>query len=708
MLPFFHYKPLSASATTSPHKKTNFSQYERHLHEKLSSRNLSSRLKLKGPQHSQDVEGVASSISNSQGDARDIWIFEQPHRNGHNTSIISEGAKPSGHSVIHLNNRFLQTKNRQQRYVLMESEKNILETEENKLDNNHDDPDWIGNKKWYRILWRKFKKQAKNIVNSEADADSSFDEALSFDFHGTRRPSDSTWCNFKEHLWNENLAFQSLDGVEMSIENQKGDISHKIEPSVQACIILDSDFEYTNPLIPAVSSNSSILNQVPTTRDREQLVAKASSNTFEDIVPVARKILEKSVAKKKSSLKDSVPVARKILEKSVAKKKSSLKDSVPVARKILEKSVAKKKSSLKDSVSTTTRERREQFMVSTTTRERREQFMVPASRVRLNQLLAKGKSLLKDILPASRDRRKQLLAKGTLSNTLKEIVPVSRERLEKLQAKEKSSLKDSYIHQAEVDPDGQDEYLNKSPAHMHKNASAGERSKQESTPVKLYRNVMQNETCRMMTGIDMVVSEANRLFGNERTQIFFDLLDDELFNFGLSGAAPGFIPNMTQSTVRQHVISFFEHSCDTMNRLMTLLLGCPDRKLQQMPEQNFISLMQSVIGFSLKTTIKGGKRPTSKGSTFVMVDSEEFEKALGNEIPDNVLNRLSRGDEMVVHRFDTRLERTRDPQTRENRPILSIFFPSDRKIFIYIPTENGSYWHQADMQRASRICRNNK
>ncbi|KAK3581596.1 hypothetical protein CHS0354_027443 [Potamilus streckersoni] len=240
-----------------------------------------------------------------------------------------------------------------------------------------------------------------------------------------------------------------------------------------------------------------------------------------------------------------------------------------------------------------------------------------------------------------------------------------------------------------------------------KNTMAGVRCNIKSTRIKLYQNVIRNETCRMMTSIDMVVSEANHLFGHERTRIFFDLLD-ELFYDGSAGAISDFVPNMAESDVRQHVISFFEYACDMMNRLLTLLLSYPDSKrLQKMPEKKFISLMKSVIVSSSRKTETKGEKPSSKvtkGIKLIMVDSKDFERAVGEDISEDVSERLRRGDKMIVHRIvDTRLEKPQTSDRRDKKPIHSIYFPSDCRLFIYIPTENGSYWHQSDMRRASRI-----
>ncbi|KAL3882882.1 hypothetical protein ACJMK2_029184, partial [Sinanodonta woodiana] len=94
----------------------------------------------------------------------------------------------------------------------------------------------------------------------------------------------------------------------------------------------------------------------------------------------------------------------------------------------------------------------------------------------------------------------------------------------------------------------------------------------KSTNVRLYSDVTRNETSRMMSSIDKVMSEAEQLFGLERSQIFFDLLAAELCQFGSAGAISEFVPNMTESTVRQNVVSFFEQSWETMNRQMELLL----------------------------------------------------------------------------------------------------------------------------------------
>ncbi|KAL3883083.1 hypothetical protein ACJMK2_029376 [Sinanodonta woodiana] len=131
------------------------------------------------------------------------------------------------------------------------------------------------------------------------------------------------------------------------------------------------------------------------------------------------------------------------------------------------------------------------------------------------------------------------------------------------------------------------------------------RSTVESANIRQYRNAILNEIYRMMSNIDMVASEADQLFGHERSWIFFDLLDTELCNCGSAGAISEFVPNMAESTNRHSVISFFEHASNTMNRLRTLLLECPDGiRLQQMPEQKFICLMTSVITSSLKTKTK--------------------------------------------------------------------------------------------------------
>ncbi|KAK3589195.1 hypothetical protein CHS0354_018910 [Potamilus streckersoni] len=236
------------------------------------------------------------------------------------------------------------------------------------------------------------------------------------------------------------------------------------------------------------------------------------------------------------------------------------------------------------------------------------------------------------------------------------------------------------------------------------NATAGVRSEHESTiKIMLYRAVIRNETDRMMIIIDMAFSEAKHLFGLERAWIFLYLLDDELFHFGSAGVISTFVPNMDKSAVRQHVIYFTEHVCDMMNRLMTLLLGCPDsERLQQMSVQDFISLMQSVINTTLTTQTKGGKKLSLKENTFITVNSKEFERALGDVIPGADLDR--HGDEVITNRVvDTRLERTQASERRENRPLYPIYFPSDCRLFIHIPTESGSYWHQMDKQRANRI-----
>ncbi|KAL3882884.1 hypothetical protein ACJMK2_029186 [Sinanodonta woodiana] len=208
-----------------------------------------------------------------------------------------------------------------------------------------------------------------------------------------------------------------------------------------------------------------------------------------------------------------------------------------------------------------------------------------------------------------------------------------------------------------------------------------------------------------MSSIDRVMSEAEQLFGLERSQIFFDLLAAELCQFGSPGAISEFVPNMVESTVKQSVISFFEQSWHTMYRQIALLLGSQYCKgLQQMPVQNFISVMKSVIKSSLKTKTKGKEKLSLEGNICTMVDLKEFERSLGEEIPEDVLKRLRLGDEMVVHRFvDTRLERHQPSDIKENRPIHYIYFPSDCRLFIYIPTEHGSYCDCLHMQRVSRI-----
>ncbi|KAL3882808.1 hypothetical protein ACJMK2_029114 [Sinanodonta woodiana] len=210
-----------------------------------------------------------------------------------------------------------------------------------------------------------------------------------------------------------------------------------------------------------------------------------------------------------------------------------------------------------------------------------------------------------------------------------------------------------------------------------------------------------------MSSIDRVMSEAEQLFGLERSQIFFDLLAAELCQFGSAGAISEFVPNMAESTVRQNVISFFEKSWETINRQMELLLRCPNSTiLQQLPVQKFTSLMESVIKSSLNTTTKGKEELSLEGNMYTMVDLKEFKKSVAEEIPEDVLNRLRLGDEMVVCRFvDTRLERHQPSDRRENGDIHSIYFPSDCRLFIYIPTEYGSYWHRSDMQRDNRIRR---
>ncbi|KAL3882879.1 hypothetical protein ACJMK2_029182 [Sinanodonta woodiana] len=227
-----------------------------------------------------------------------------------------------------------------------------------------------------------------------------------------------------------------------------------------------------------------------------------------------------------------------------------------------------------------------------------------------------------------------------------------------------------------------------------------------STRIRLYRNVIRNETYRMMSSINMVLTEAEQLFGPERSQILFDLLTTELCHFGSTGAIFEFVPNMTKSTIRKTVISFFEHARDMMNILMTLFLSCPDG-LQQMQVHDFISVMKPIIKSLLKTKTKGREKLTLKEKIKTVFDSEGFEIELGEEILKDFFNRYLNGEEKVVHSC-TRLERHLPSDRRENRPILSIYFPSDCRLFIYIPTENGSYWHQLDMQRSDRISRHGK
>ncbi|KAL3882881.1 hypothetical protein ACJMK2_029183 [Sinanodonta woodiana] len=115
---------------------------------------------------------------------------------------------------------------------------------------------------------------------------------------------------------------------------------------------------------------------------------------------------------------------------------------------------------------------------------------------------------------------------------------------------------------------------------------------------------------------------------------------------------------------------------------------CPNSTiLQQLPVQNFLSLMESVIKSSINTTTKRKEKLS-------------LEENIHHEIPEDVLNRLRLGDEMVVRRFvDTGLARHQPSDRRENRDIRSIYFPSVCRLFIYIPTENGNYWHHLDMRR---------